>query len=414
MTQIPKKPMIKIVSLTLLLAIVFVVGIAVGQWYAPTFMLSDSSSVLVDRHDRDRSNRTTSFDVFWSVWDLIQQESLEPDISESELLYGAVRGMVARLEDPYSVFFDPPTAQIFTEELQGEFQGIGAEIGIKNDQLTVIAPLPESPAQRAGLAPRDTILAIDDEDTFGMLIDTAVSLIRGEANTEVVLTIQRQDNDPQDIHIIRDIINVESVRYNRVVRNGQHIAHIEIIHFGEDTGSKFQSMVTQLLQEPLDGIILDLRNNPGGFLDAAVDVADMWVELESPIVEERFSKTKGRTTNTYYARKRAVLKGVPTIVLINEGSASGSEIVAGALQDYQLATLIGATTFGKGSVQDFREFRDGSALKLTIAHWYTPEGRNIDAEGIIPDAEVLLTLDDYNNDQDPQLDAAYAVLIQSK
>ncbi|OIP79653.1 MAG: hypothetical protein AUK21_03335 [Parcubacteria group bacterium CG2_30_48_51] len=392
--------------------LIFVAGFAIGHWQTPFVPATQELLRITSLAPAQTKKLPPTFDLLEQVRSFIASEYVQTDVPEADLIYGAASGMVAALNDPYSVFFTPQIAEEFAKELEGEFQGIGAEIGRKNDQLIVIAPLPDSPAARAGLEARDAILAIDGEETATMSIDAAVALIRGDAGTDVTLAIGRNPDVRKEVVITRSVITVESVRMQVVEHGGIHIGYIEITQFGEDTGAKFQKAVTQLLQKPIDGIVLDLRNNPGGFLDAAVNVADSWVSVGSSIVEERFNAAQHKPPTVYTASKQAVLQGVPTVVLINQGSASGSEIVAGALQDYGLAVLIGEQTFGKGSVQEVYEFGDGSALKITVARWYTPNGRTIDEDGITPDIFVPLTEDNYNHDEDPQLDAAYAELMR--
>lgn len=348
------------------------------------------------------------FSEFWEVWNMVKERFAGDQKSDVEMFYGAIAGMVSSLEDPYSTFFDPDLADEFIRELEGMFEGIGTEIGIKKNQLTVIAPLPDTPAERAGLRAGDKIIAIDDTDTFGMSLEEAVKRIRGPKGTEVRLHIVRNGLDESlEIPIIRDTIVVDSVRMTIEEQEGKKIAIVKISHFNEQTMPKFSAAIQDILLEDVDGIVLDLRNNPGGFLETAVKVAGEWAP-RSVIVVEKFSD--GSLQN-YTSNGSARLVDMPTVVLVNGGSASASEIVSGALQDYGKARIIGEQTFGKGSVQDFVEFDDGSALKLTIAQWLTPNGRSINEEGIEPDEVVEYTFEDYDNDVDPQLRRAMEVLI---
>ncbi|MCX6782079.1 MAG: S41 family peptidase [Candidatus Magasanikbacteria bacterium] len=329
-------------------------------------------------------NRSDSVDFsqFWDVWDRIKQKYVNKDVKDTDLFYGAIEGLVYSLGDPYSVYMIPKMADEFTKDLSGEFEGIGAEIGIKNGQLTVVSPLAESPAQRAGLRPGDKIMAINKENTFGMDVNMAVSKIRGQAGTEVTLTITRNGaSKAVDIIIKREKINVPSVTFEW---KGDKIAYVRILQFNEDTDVIFDRYAEKIVKEKAKGIILDMRNNPGGFLDAAVNMASEWVE-DGMIVSEKSETGYSRDHETIGAHR---LSGIKTTVLVNGGSASASEIVAGALKDHGQATVVGEKTFGKGSVQDFETFPDGSALKLTVAEWYTPAGKNINKEGIVPDIEI--------------------------
>lgn len=333
-----------------------------------------------------------SFDQYWNVWDKVRQEFVGKDVDDVGLFYGSLEGMVGSLGDPYSVYLPPVEADEFAESLSGEFEGIGAEIGIREEQLVIIAPLPESPAERAGLRPKDKVLAIDGEETSGITLDKAVTKIRGEKGTEVTLTITRDGlGEARDIVIARDTIDIPTVV--REVRNEEKkadlhlkgLGYIRIAYFNEQTLKQFDTHVKALSANPQKGIILDLRSNPGGFLATAVEIATEWIGDGGAVVKERF--VDGRV-NVYDARGKHRLSGMPTVVLVDEGSASASEIVAGALQDYGLATVVGKKTFGKGSVQNFEVFPDGSALKLTIARWFTPKDRQIDEEGILPDVVI--------------------------
>lgn len=344
-----------------------------------------------------------SFQQFWQVWDLVHELYLHQPLSEKDLFYGAITGMVDALEDPYSVYFDPISAASFNEELEGEYSGIGAEIGKEEDYIVVVAPLSGSPAESAGLLSGDYIVAVDGEDIIGATVDYAVSIIRGKANTEVVLTIVRNGFDSTlEIPITRSEIKINSVEWEL---RDDGIMYIQLSIFNEDTTSLFRQAAQEILTADAKGIILDLRNDPGGLLTEAINVAGFWIDND-PVVSQRI----GDIIESYSASGFALLSDIPTVVLVDGGSASGSEILAGALQDYNLATLIGEQTFGKGSVQDYYEFDDGSALKVTTAEWLTPLGRSIDKVGITPDIIVEYTIEDYESGATPQLDAAVSQL----
>lgn len=361
------------------------------------------------------------FRQFWKVWEYIKENYVNEDIPETKLFYGAMTGLVSSLGDPYSVFFDPEISEKFEQELSGSFEGIGAEIGIRNNSLTIIAPLAGTPAQRAGLLPGDIILKIDDTDTTNIALDYAVSIIRGKKGTPVVLNVYRKGEDaPKDVTIVRDTIEIDSVklsdRTNGSDNNGHDgielldgdIAYIELLYFNENTLADWNKTIQEVLLKNPKGIILDLRNNPGGFLSTAIEIAGDWADSQV-VVSEKF---RDGVEISHKANRQPRLNHIPTVVLVNGGSASGSEIVAGALQDYDLATIVGETTFGKGSVQDLKKFKDGSSVKLTIAEWLTPDGRNINQEGIVPDVIIERTPEDIDQDKDPQLDKALEILQQ--
>lgn len=349
------------------------------------------------------------FKLFWETWDALQKQYVDQDqLSDKKMFYGALQGLVASVEDPYTVFMDPKISQDFSDDLAGTFEGIGAEIGIKNDAITVIAPLPGMPAEIAGLKAGDKILAIDDVSTQGMSADEAVSKIRGPKDTKVILGILRPETDEtKNIEITRGAIVVSSVR-TETKDNGIFI--ITISNFNNDTELAFNTAVRSILDSGAKGIILDMRNNPGGYLDTAIEIASEWIE-DGPIVFEQYGD--GQKID-HLARGRSRLANIPTVVLVNEGSASASEIVAGALQDANMAKLVGKKTFGKGSVQSLTNLSDGSSIKITIAKWLTPNGRSINDEGIAVDFEVEYTVEEYNNDLDPQMDKALELLTDKE
>ncbi len=367
---------------------------------------SASGSVEFVNDGLDLSGGTVDFELFWDTWHLIKDRYAKQPVDEKKMFYGALMGMVASLGDPHSVFLEPVASEEFAQELSGKFEGIGAEIGIKKGNLVVIAPLPDSPAEKAGLMASDRIIGIDEIDTTGMAIDDAVSRIRGDKGTKVKLHVLRgNESEPRVFEIVRDTIAVQSAKISYATSpKGKKLAVIKISHFNGDTFDRFLDGVTQIVARDVDGIVLDLRNNPGGYLDAAVLMLGEWVPGEVA-VSERYSDG---STEDHRANGRGRLKDIPTVVLVNGGSASASEIVAGALKDHGKAVLIGTQTFGKGSVQDLIELDDGSSVKLTIAEWLTPKGANINVEGIAPDHEVDRTEEDYENDEDPQSDAAFA------
>lgn len=378
----------------------FLGGMTVGQRKP----LTDASGKVINQELTPAYLRkTVDFNQFWRLWDTIKTKYYHQPTNEVKFLYGAEAGLVASLGDPYSVFFEPKVATEFSRELSGSIFGIGAEVSIKKDVLTVIAPLPETPAERAGLKPGDKILAIDGLDTSGMALDLAVSKIRGDKGTTVKLLIMRDGfKKPQEFSIVRGDIQVKSVRYE--LKN--NIAYIKVSHFNEDTGADFTKAVDKVLRDNPRGVIIDLRNNPGGYLNVAVDMIGEWMAEDVAVIE----RTSNNEQKEYKTNGRARLNNYPTVVLINKGSASASEILAGALQDYGRAKIVGEQSFGKGTVQSYELFDDGSALKLTVAEWLTPKKRAIDKNGITPDIVVKLTNEDADNLKDPQLDKALELL----
>jgi carboxyl-terminal processing protease len=352
---------------------------------------------------------TFDFNLYWEVWDSLKQNHVDKNkIKNKDLFYGSLKGMAAAIGDPYTVFMDPTDAKEFADDLAGTFEGIGAEVGMRNDTITIIAPLDGMPAQKAGLRAGDKVYAIDGKSTIGLTVDEAVKAIRGKKGTKVKLTILRGSSTKvQDISITRDTIVVKSVKTEM---RSDGIFVIRVTNFNDDTLDLFNAATSEALLKNPKGIILDLRNNPGGYLDTAVAMASEWVEA-GPVVAEQFSDNK---RNEYPSNGSARLKNIPTVVLVNGGSASASEIVAGALRDYKKATLVGEQTYGKGSVQTLQDLSDGSALKITIAKWLTPAGDSINEKGIAPSVVVKLEQKDVDKNVDPQMNKALDILKQKK
>ena len=345
------------------------------------------------------------FFLFWEVWDKLKQSYVNSEeLTDKKLFYGALRGLASAAGDPYTVFMDPKIYQEFEQDLTGTFEGIGAEIGIKNNILTVIAPLPDMPAEKAGIKAGDKIVTINGESTANLSVDEAVSRIRGPKGTAVKLEIFRSGAEKaEEISVIRDKIVVKSVRAEE--KEGVYV--VRISSFNDDTLASFNEAVRKIIVSQPAGVILDLRNNPGGYLETAVDVASEWIE-DGVVVSEQYGAER---KDEHLARGRARLKDFRTVVLVNQGSASASEIVAGALKDYEKAEIVGQQTFGKGSVQTLDELSDGSSLKVTVAKWLTPSGLSINEEGIAPDVLVDLNQEDYNADRDPQLAKALDIIL---
>lgn len=352
------------------------------------------------------SDEKVDFSLFWKVWDLVKEKHVERNnLDAQKMVYGAINGMLSATGDPYSSFFNPEESKMFSQDIAGSFDGIGAELGIKDQVLTVIAPLDGSPAQKAGIRSGDKILKIDDKSSLELTIDQAVDLIRGKKGTQVKLTVLHDgDQETIEITVVRETIKLDSAK---VEFKEDGIAYLKIIKFSDDVDVQFDSAMNKIIAQKSKGIVLDLRDNPGGLLDKSIKVASRMIAKSNVVVLEENNAGKKDSLYTIGGDK---LSSILMVVLINEGSASASEILAGALKDDRGITLIGEKTFGKGSVQQLMDLPGGSSVKITVAKWLTPKGDYIMEKGIAPDVEVKMTSDDYKNERDPQLDKAMEVI----
>lgn len=384
--------------------VAFLVGWQFGQAGVPA-----PAAVTIIEKNREGAPKEADWQLLWDTIDQINEKYVDRPVDLLKILHGAVSGAVTALDDPYSVFLPPKEAGEFQEELRGTLEGIGAEIAIKSQKLTVVAPLDDSPAIRAGIRAGDYIAKVNGEDTKGMTLEQAVKKIRGPAGTTVTLTVFHKGTaEPEEITITRAKIVVKSLSVSARQYKGKEIAHLKLRRFGEDTYSEMNRQITNLLLQGVSGVILDVRNNPGGFLDTAIDIASFWIAEGQPVMIQKFGDGREQI---YRAEGTPRLKGLPTVVLVNGGSASASEIVAGALRDYDIAKLVGEKSFGKGSVQEVINLRGGSDLKLTIAKWLTPDGHDLNKDGLEPDIKIELTDEDFSNDRDPQFDKALELLV---
>jgi carboxyl-terminal processing protease len=339
-----------------------------------------------------------SMDVFWEVWQLVERDYLETaEINENKMMDGAISGMVFGLGDPYTMYLPPDDNAKAEEDLAGSFYGVGIELAYIDGAVGVLAPLDGSPGEKAGLLAGDIIIHVKDdskkldEDTTKWTLDDAVKNIRGPKATPVILTVYRKsDNSSKDITVLRDEIIVKSVTLEFVEVKGKKIAHLKLSKFGERTMDEWDVAVNEILSKKgqIAGIALDMRNNPGGFFDVSIDIASDFVK--SGVVVSQKSKYN---TKNYNSNSKARLASIPTVVLVNKGSASASEIVAGALRDDSKIKLIGEKTFGKGTVQDRRELSNGGGLHITVGRWLTPSGNWIHKDGLPVDVEVIQNYD---------------------
>lgn len=348
--------------------------------------------------------REELFEPFWEAWKIVHDDYVD-DVDDVELMRGAIRGMLESLGDPHTGYMTPAEYQQANIPLQGEYEGIGAWVDPSGEYLTIISPMPDSPAEEAGLESGDEILAVDGEDMTGVDGNQVIRRILGPAGTTVELEVRREGrSEPFTVEVTRREITVPSVE-SRMLEDD--IAYLRLYNFGEDTTRDLRRHLQDLLDQNPRGLILDLRGNGGGFLGTAVNVASQFIE-EGVVLTERFGDGSERE---YDASGDGLATEIPLVVLVNAGSASASEIVAGAIQDLERGTLVGETTFGKGSVQNWIPLSEESgAVRVTIARWYTPDGRQISQQGLEPDVEVEMTEEAAEADRDPQLDRAIEVL----
>ncbi|MDQ5913859.1 MAG: carboxyl-terminal processing protease [Patescibacteria group bacterium] len=311
------------------------------------------------------------------------KDKFDGDLTDEQIVEGIRRGLVASTGDPYTTYFTKEEYEQFNSSLNGQFSGIGAEIGKKGDQIVVIAPIDGSPAAKAGVKAGDAVLEVDGKSTEGKSVEVVVSEIRGEPGSKVKLTVV-SDGTRKDIEITRDDIKVDSVKYEKL---SDSVGYIKISQFSLDTYALTSDAVSKLKGQGVNRIILDLRNNGGGYVDQAVKVAGIWLDSKV-VLSERFRGREVSVQRTSSNPSADLNSGNQLVVLVNEGSASASEILAAALSEEGGVRLVGQKTFGKGSVQDMIELSDGSRVKITIAHWFTPKGKTIDKEGIEPVVKV--------------------------
>lgn len=346
------------------------------------------------------------FGPFWQTWELVHKEYVDQPVNDELLMRGAIRGMLDSLGDPHTSYMDPEQYQSLTTQLQGEdsYEGIGAWVDTTHDYLTIISPIPGSPAEKVGLRTGDKIIAIDGKDMTGIDGELVRKQVLGPADSTVTLTIQRAGQAPFDVKITRAKITIPSVDA-RMLDND--IAYVRLLIFADNTKSELDKALKELLRQNPRGLILDLRGNGGGYLESAIDVASEFINKGVIVTEEYGDGTR----KSFDARRGGLATDIPMVVLINEGSASASEIVAGAIQDAGRGKLVGVKSFGKGSVQIPTALKNNEgAVRITVARWLTPSGRTIHGTGLTPDVEVTISQEDFANNRDPQLEKAVDLL----
>jgi len=408
-----------LVALILILG-AFTGGVAVGNALAygksiPFFSmdLPSSASIINGGSSTSEANETqdldTLFEPFWQAWDVVHAQYVDQPVDDVQLMRGAISGMLDSLGDPHTSYLDPELMERFNAALNGEeYEGIGAWVDTGGEYLTIITPMPDSPAEKAGLRPGDQIIAIDGEDMTGIDPEIVRQKVIGPKGSTVVLTILREgEEEPFDVSVVRGSIVVPTVESKML--EDENIAYIHLYTFGDKTDDDLRDALKELLKNNPDGLILDLRNNGGGYLDTAIKVASEFIPDGVVMYEEH----SDGSIDTFYAKKGGLATDIPLVVLINGGSASASEIVAGAIQDRDRGKLVGTTSFGKGSVQSITVLKnDQGQIRVTTARWLTPNKRQINGIGLEPDYVIELTEEDLQNNQDPQLDKAIELLTK--
>ncbi|MDO8570686.1 MAG: S41 family peptidase [Candidatus Daviesbacteria bacterium] len=358
----------------------------------------------------DKPKNSIDFKLFWQTWNLLSLKYINnKSIDPQKLYYGAIQGMVAAVGDPYTVFLPPEAQKSTKEQLGGAFNGVGIQLGYNKDKrLVVIAPLKDTPADKAGVKAGDLIIEINAKDTANLSLPEAVSLIRGQKGTSVKLALYREnESKPRDVTLVRDTIVVKTVEYSlKTTKSGKNIALIRVSSFGEKTKSEWDAIITEILAQNPQGIIIDVRNNPGGFLDASVYLASEFLNGGKVVMQEDGQGTKQDLQVT----RTGQMLTIPLVILINKGSASASEILAGAIQDRKRGTLIGDQSFGKGTIQSSEDLPENTGIHITTAKWLTPLGRWIHDVGLTPDMKVEIPTDWTPAKPDPQVEKALEIL----
>ncbi|HRH93823.1 MAG TPA: S41 family peptidase [Candidatus Peribacteria bacterium] len=344
--------------------------------------------------------------LLWSVWRLLNRNYIEPDqLKMNTMVFGAVSGMVSAVGDPYTLFMTPTDNKQFQDTLSGTLEGIGAQLEMQNGQVIVVAPLKGSPAEKAGILPRDVIVKVGDKDVADMKLEEVVSMIRGEKGTPVTITVLHDKaRQVTTMTMTRDAIHVPSVESKLIkTTHSGSIAYVALNQFGNDSIAELRTALQAMPLKDVKGVVLDLRFNGGGYLEGAVDLVSMFVADGKVVSVER----RGGTTEEHFVKGGTLVpETLPVAVIINGGSASASEITAGALQDHKRAKIVGTQSFGKGTVQEVIDLPGGSSLRVTIARWLTPDGHNLGKKGVTPDIVVDRTVEQFQANKDPQLDTA--------
>lgn len=407
------KKLTKILLFLSLVIFLFGSGYKLGEYKANLTKIERPAYNIINAPTSLKNNpKNLDFSLFWEVWDKLEQKFVEKNkLDPQKMFYGAIKGMVASLDDPYTFFLTPEENKQSKDDLEGKFEGIGAQLGLKNHQIVVIAPLKNSPAEKAGVKAGDIILKVDNESTEKWTLTQAVSKIRGPKGTKVKLTLLRQ-NKEIEIIITRAEIKVPSIELSYE----KNVAILKLSRFGEDTNDEWDKAVEEIRQKwqskKIKGLVLDLRDNPGGYLQSAVYITSEFLPWGKIVVSQVF---KNGQSEKYTVTRFGRLLDIPLVILINKGSASASEIVAGALKDHKRAKIIGEKSFGKGSIQEALDLKDRAGLHVTVAKWVLPAGEWINQKGIEPQIKIENSLkegDTLMRENDKQLDKAIEEVLK--
>lgn len=393
-------PSNKIVVYIIIAVLSFIFG-----WQATS--MGFLSEIQEKENSQNNSADQEKLGLFWQIWDELNNRYVDENaVDEENKIYGAIKGLVEAYDDPYTVFMTPEESEQFTANIEGVLEGIGAELTVEEKQLVIVSPLKNSPAEKAGLKPGDMILKINDEIAADLSLFEAIMKIRGEKGTTVKLTIIRKERDePFEVSIVRDSIDIESVTVEKM-ENG--ITYLSVNQFNYKTNEEFSKAISEMILERPKGIIVDLRFNGGGYLGTAVQMLSYLLPANETAV---VIKERGKEDDIMQTNGNPKILDVPLVVLVNEGSASASEIVAGSIQDHKRGVIMGTQTFGKGSVQEVESFSDGSSIRMTIARWFTPKDRTVDHVGLTPDVVVEIKKEDVEKKFDTQKEAAIKYLL---
>lgn len=388
-------------------------------WQATNFGLITNLSGAISGVNNQKKEITDSVQktkdkvdmgLYWTVWDELENRYADKDsISEEDRVYGGIKGLVSSFKDPYTVFMTPDESKDFSDSLEGTLEGIGAELTVENNNLVIVSPLKKSPSEKAGLLPGDVIYKIDGKMASELTLFDAITKIRGKKGSTVTLTIIRKDlKEPFDVSIVREGIDIKSVTVEKL-KNG--IIFVSVNQFNAKTNEEFSKAISDMILQEPKGLIVDLRFNGGGYLETAVDLLSYLLPTDANAVEIR---QRGKDNEMIKTKGGPKILNAPLVILVNEGSASASEITAGSIQDNKRGIVMGTKTFGKGSVQEVENFADGSSLRLTIAKWFTPKGKTVNHVGLMPDIVVEMDKNDVKNKVDTQKDAAIKYLENLK